>query len=164
MSVLLLWSALAGAQSAETSPDEAPPIAFETYRSQNRSYKGRLGSYGHIVDPAVRGSDKRLVAVTPEGPLMPADFARAVGDDRRGDRIETLTRASNTLLALQFGTLIPGLLLTSLGDGASPAGLGLVIASIPIGITGIVTSVRRNKIARYDIEEAEAAIRPVTRR
>jgi len=156
MSLLLLWSALA---SAEAPPDESAELTFETYQSQPRAFKNQMSTWGHIVDESARGKDRRLVAVGPSGPLSPDAFVEAVGDFERAERLRRNGRTTRTLLALQFGTLLPGLVFQAIDQDVTPRGTGLVVASLPFGIAALATSVRQTKLARYERSEAELALR-----
>lgn len=140
-------------------PSESIEVRFVPFRTARRE----LGmptpdSWGHIVADAPIDGTRRLAAVRDTRLLPPEDFAILVGDPARARKVRNLSRISRSLLGIQLGILLGGIVLGT-QEGTQTVGTTLAVSSLAVGTTGLIVLHQRARAARYDLDEAEAAVR-----
>ncbi len=158
--VVVLWLGL-GMPAAASAPGDPLPITFEPYRDQPRAYRSKLGTIRYVRDSSAKGPDRRLVAVTPEGPLTPPDFYRAVGDDTFATRLERRRRRVLGLLGTGlavWGAALATRVVTTDPDRARRA---TVVGYGGVGILGLalIPAFRHDFGARIRLSDARDRVR-----
>ena len=153
--------AMAQAPSNEASAG-TEPLTFERLRDQPRWFLQRGDTWGYVIDKAKKGADRYLVAVTPDKPLTPLEFAARVGVPSRFDRAKRAKRTQQVLLYGQMGTLLAGILMANSEDpSVSRSSIPMLGLSIGLGVGGLIAFGQSQSAAKMKLPEAQSRVEAI---
>lgn len=157
--MVILWSLVSGPVAASESGP--PPIHFEPYADQPRWYRAKLGTVRYIRDRTKRGRERRLVAVTPAGPLTPPEFYRAIGDERFAMRLDRRRRRAMGLLGGALVLYGVGAVTVLTSDDPDRRRFGAItyLTGIGVNVLALIPAFGHDYGARMTLPEAQERIR-----